>query len=347
MDELVGHLQAFDQLLTNTLPEGRVHRSLRHLQDDRQRRDICGITQTGQLLKRLLCFGRQTSQLPEHEVHHVLGVPLGVNAADVPGPAALSVVEGEQTLGLESGQKLGREERIAARLVIDQLGERRDGVRATLNGILDQLRNVPLRKRSEPNVVDAGPCPANGLELSGQRMRSVDLVVAVRADDQQMLHIGLRQEVLERLERAGVEPLQIVQEERGWRPRPWEDADESTEHDLKTFSRVLWGKLRDRRLLTDDELQLRDEVHEELSVRVQRLSQRFAPGRQLGLALGQKTAEQTLEGLRQRGIRDVALVLLEFPGGKEAVGRDEDLVQLLDHGRFADAWVSGDEDQLG
>jgi len=45
-------------------------------------------------------------------------------------------------------------------------------------------------------------------------MRGIDLVIAVGTDQQHVLHIPLGQEILEHRERARIEPLQIVEEER-------------------------------------------------------------------------------------------------------------------------------------
>ena len=110
--------------------------------------------------------------------------------------------------------------------------------------------------------------------------------------------------------------------------------------------RVLRRKIRDRRLFSDDELQFGDEVDHEPSVRAQRLAQGVAPARQLGLALAQKRADKALKGLRQRRIRDVALVLVELAGGEKAARRHQHLVQLIDDGGLADAGIAGDQHQL-
>ena len=85
---------------------------------------------------------------------------------------------------------------------------------------------------------------------------------------------------------------------------------------------------------------------DELTIRAQRLAQSVAPAGQLGLALAQKRADQALEGLRQRRIRDVALVLVELAGGEQAARRHQRLVQLIDDGGLADAGISGDQHQL-
>ena len=94
--------------------------------------------------------------------------------------------------------------------------------------------------------------------------------------------------------------------------RPREDADESPEHQLETPLRVLRGQFGDRRLFSDDQVQFRDEVDHEPSVRPQRLQKRFAPTRQLGFASAEKRPHQALKGLHQRRIGDVALVLVEL-----------------------------------
>ena len=112
---------------------------------------------------------------------------------------------------------------------------------------------------------------ADRLELARQRMSGVDLVVPVGADQHQVLHIRLGQQVLEQVERRRVEPLQIVEEQRQRMVRPGEDADEPPEHQLETALRLLRLELRDRRLVADDELQFGDEVGHEPCVRPQRL----------------------------------------------------------------------------
>jgi len=65
------------------------------------------------------------------------------------------------------------------------------------------------------------------------------------------------------------------------------------------------------------------------------------------LALAQDLAHQALEGLRQGGIRDIPLVLVELARGKKAAGQNKYLVELIDDGGFADTRISRDEHQLG
>src|ERR1700720_4073749 len=103
--------------------------------------------------------------------------------------------------------------------------------------------------------------------------------------------------------------------------RAGEDADESPKHQLKTPLRVLGRKLRDRRLFSDDELQLGGDVGHEPSVRAQRLKKDFAPNAQLGLALGEKGPHEALKRLSERRIRDILLVLVELARGEQPARR--------------------------
>src|SRR5262245_42941629 len=104
---------------------------------------------------------------------------------------------------------------------------------------------------------------------------------------------------------------------------PREDADKSTEHQVESALRVLWRKFGDGRLLSYDELQLGNQIHNELPIRTYRLTKGAAPSAQLDLALGQKRTQKALKGLRQRGIRDVALILVELARCKKAARRNK------------------------
>src|ERR1700733_6845632 len=102
-----------------------------------------------------------------------------------------------------------------------------------------------------------------------------------------------------------------------------EYAQEPPEHHLKTAPCLTRWQFRNGLLFSDHELQLGHHVHDELAVRAQRFDQRVPPATQLRLALAQQPPEETLERLPERGIRDVAIVLVELAGGEEATRRDE------------------------
>jgi len=66
------------------------------------------LAEAGQLLQRFLGFEPQAAQLSNHELHDIIGVPLRVNALEVPGPSCLFVIEHEQTFFGERVKKLIR-----------------------------------------------------------------------------------------------------------------------------------------------------------------------------------------------------------------------------------------------
>src|SRR4029453_2724652 len=138
------------------------------------------------------------------------------------------------------------------------------------------------------------------------------LVVPVRADEKEVPHIALDHQVLEQIKRRDIEPLQIVQEQGEWMLGPSEDSQKPSEHELEAALRVLWRQFRDHGLVADDDLQVGDEVHHELAVRSERLMERMSPATQFVVAPGQERTDQTLKGLGEGGVRNVAFVLVEL-----------------------------------
>src|SRR5258708_40313699 len=98
-------------------------------------------------------------------------------------------------------------------------------------------------------------------------MHGIDLVVPISTDQHQVLQIRASQEILQQVERRRVEPLQVVEEQRERVLRPSEYADKPPEHQLETPLGVLRLKIREWWLFSNDELQFREEVHDQHSVR--------------------------------------------------------------------------------
>src|SRR5262245_33772802 len=126
---------------------------------------------------------------------------------------------------------------------------------------------------------------ADRFELAYQRMGGIDFVVPVGADQEQVLHIRPGQQIIEQIERCRIEPLQVVKEEGQRMFRPREYADKSPKHQLESALRVLWRKIRDWWLFSNDELQSRHQIHDEQSVRIQCLMKGVPPVAQLCFAL--------------------------------------------------------------
>ncbi len=74
--------------------------------------------------------------------------------------------------------------------------------------------------------------------------------------------------------------------------------------------------------------------------------QRVPPLLHLRFALAQDLSHQRPESLRQRGVRDVALVLLELAGGEQGAPWDQHLVQLAYERRLADTGIAGYQHQF-
>ena len=152
--------------------------------------------------------------------------------------------------------------------------------------------------------------------------------------------------MLDEFERRGVQPLQIIEEQRERVFLAREHAEEPPENHLKAVFGVLRRQVRDWRLCSDNELELGNEVDDELAVRAQRLAEGVPPPAKLRLALAEKGPDEAAEGLGQGGVRDVALVLVELARREQAARRDERLVEFVHHRRFADAGIAGDEHEL-
>src|SRR5262245_47027714 len=71
----------------------------------------------------------------------------------------------------------------------------------------------------------------------------------------------------------------------------------------------------------------------------------IAPLVQFLFVLTQKWSDQALKGLREGGIRDIALVLVELARGKQATRGNQRLVQLIDDGGFSDSGIAGNQHQ--
>src|SRR5262249_55928436 len=177
------------------------------------------------------------------------------------------MIEREQPLVGQRKEELDYEERVAASLLVHQLRERRGLRQLAVKRVRNELTHVLTGEGRESDLLHGRSRVPDRLQLVRQRMGGADLVVAVGADQQEVLLIRPGQQVLEQVERRRVEPLQVVEEQREWMFRPGEDPDEPPKHQLETPLRIQWRKLGDRWLVSDDELELGDDVDHEPSVR--------------------------------------------------------------------------------
>src|SRR6516164_9026716 len=146
----------------------------------------------------------------------------------------------------------------------------------------------------------------------------------------------LGQQMFEQIERGRVEPLQIVEEQSQGMLGAGEYSQETPEGQEKTSLRVLGRQLRERLLLADDKFQVRDQVHHKLAMWTQGFTERLTPVSKFDVALRQKRTDEALKCLRQGGIGNVALVLIELTRSKQAARRDQYLVKFVHNGGLAD-----------
>ena len=79
---------ALDQSDAHRFLRDRVELCLRGPEHHGQEGNLRAVAETGELLQGLLGLDRQAAQLADHEVDHVVGVPLGVNASRAPRTSA-------------------------------------------------------------------------------------------------------------------------------------------------------------------------------------------------------------------------------------------------------------------
>ena len=133
---------------------------LRFPENDRKHRDLGDVAEAGELLQRRLGLDRQAGQLPDHEVHHIVGVPLGVKAIELPVPARRVMIEAEQSLFGERRNELNGEKRIATRLLVHQSRQRGGAVRLAAERIRNEPSQVFSGERRKTDLLHASlpPC---------------------------------------------------------------------------------------------------------------------------------------------------------------------------------------------
>src|SRR5882757_7486737 len=206
-----------------------------------------------------------------------------------------------------------------------------------------ELADIVESERRQNDFLHSRSGFAHRLQRVHKRVRGTNLVVPVGADEQQVPHFRVRDQMLEEVERCCIQPLQIIEEQRERVLRASEHSKEPPEYQLEPFLRVLRRQLRYRRLFPNHVLQLGDEIDHELTIRAERLTQSIPPLAKLGLALAEERADKTLKGLAEGGVGDVALVLVELAGREQATRRDERLVQLAYYRRLTDTGIAGYE----
>src|SRR6516165_8409822 len=159
-------------------------------ENDRKRRDLGEVSEAGQLLQCCLRLGRYAIKLADHQVYDIVGVSLGVNAVEIAVPARSIMVKDEHSFVGERRNELNGEERIATRLLVNQLRERRDGFRRTANSVRNQLPDMCSGERPKRDLVYRSASGLDRIELAHERMRGSNFVVAEGPDEEKIAKIG-------------------------------------------------------------------------------------------------------------------------------------------------------------
>jgi hypothetical protein len=123
------------------------------------------------LLQGFLVGGREPRQLSGHEIHHVVGVALNADAIDVPLPSPCGGVEPEEPLVGQRDEKLDREERVSAGLLVHQLRQGPHALQLAMQGIGDESADIVEPERHQHNLLNLCSSFTNRLEGSQKRVR--------------------------------------------------------------------------------------------------------------------------------------------------------------------------------
>ena len=291
----------------------------------------------------------QAAQLSDHEVHDVVGDSPWRGCA--PDPRSSAASSGSNASSPSSASAVRNWIAKNGLPPVFSCTSSASGARAlavAVQRVGDELRQR-RRARAAPARSPAPCAPALRIasSVAHQRMRGTDLVVAVGADQQQVPHLRLGDQIA----RAGrASPRPAIADRRGTAR-----ADAPAARTRRGIAGTpagsgscasCGGSSGTGGCSPMMSCELRDQVDHELAVRAQRLQQRAAPAAQLRLALAEQLPDEALERLRQRRIGDVALVLVELAGGEEAARRHQHLVQLVDDRGLADAGIARHQHQL-
>lgn len=315
--------------------------------DHGQGGEVGAAAQTGDALQVGAHRFRQAAKAVGHQFDDVVGEALFADARNAPHPAADGAVEAEKLVVHQRGQELDGEERIAAGLVVHQFDQRRHLGGVGVQRVGHQPAEVVARQRRQHDIGHRQAALADIGQRQHQRVGAVHLVVAERADQQQMPHVRVAQQMLQQLQAAGVDPLQVVQEQHQGLVGPREHHQEAAEHRQEAHQRLVGRQFGQSRLLADQVLKLRDQVDHQPAVLAHRLADGVAPGGGFVLAARQDLAHQGVEGLGEGGIGDVALVLVELAGAEQAAPRHHGDVDLIHQRGLADAGIARHQHQLG
>jgi hypothetical protein len=121
------------------------------------------------------------------------------------------------------------------------------------HGVGDELGGARDVEGAELDRVDPRVCTTELLERRRERVRGVDLVVPVREDEADAAELGVSAEGVEPIERRGVGPLEVVEEQDDRLLGPRHGTEEALNHTPPAVLGLRRRALGGWRLLADDE----------------------------------------------------------------------------------------------
>ena len=148
---------------------------------------------------------------PRHQQPGGLGpAEVGADGRDVPPPPGGG--RGDEPLAAQGVQQLHRLVRVAVGMRCDRLDELRRRAPVRVHHLGDQADRGGHGQVVEVQVLHVGP-PARPRQRARQRVRRIDVVIAVGTDQQQPVDRFFAQQEVEQAERGAAGPLQVVDEE--------------------------------------------------------------------------------------------------------------------------------------
>ena len=166
--------------------------------------------EAGHDLRRRPRAGRQGLD-PRHQQLGRLGpAEVGADRRDVPPPPGGG--RGDEPLAAQGVEQLHGLVRVAVGMRCDRLDELRRRTPVRVHHLGDQADRGGHGQVVEVQVLHVGP-PARPRQRARQRVRRIDVVIAVGTDQQQPVDRFFAQQEVEQAERGAAGPLQVVDEE--------------------------------------------------------------------------------------------------------------------------------------
>src|SRR6202034_1355696 len=151
----------------------------------------------------------------------------------------------------QRGDELDSEEGIAGGFFLNQLRQGPAARQVAAQSVRDEPADIVGRERRQRDLVNLSSGPADRLERPQKQVCVDDLVVSIGPDQKEGPHLRVRDQVLQKVERRRIQPLQIVKKQRERMLLPREYAEEAPENHLEAVLGIIWRQVRDRRLLPD------------------------------------------------------------------------------------------------